>query len=141
MSEDAGCSMKQRLIPVMTALAAVPIVCSMALLPTIAVAATGSAPRFGDLRTQKPRTQKYTCATGRILNVTYLSAANGQSFAVVPVNGKDMLFVNTISGSGVRYQAGSYTWWTKGPRADLYDAMEGGPNAPPIVSDCVTIVR
>jgi membrane-bound inhibitor of C-type lysozyme len=100
-----------------------------------------TTPRFGDLRTQKPHTQKYTCARGRTLNVTYLSATNGQSFAVVPVNGKQMLFVNTISGSGVRYQASSYTWWTKGPRADLYDSREGGPNAPPIVSDCVTIVR
>jgi membrane-bound inhibitor of C-type lysozyme len=140
MSEDAEYSMKRRLIPAVTALAAVSIVLSMAL-PAIAEAAAGSAPRFGDLRTKKPRTQKYTCATGRIMNVTYLSAANGQSFAVVPVNGKDMLFVNTLAGSGVRYQAGNYTWWTKGPRADLYDSMEGGPNAPPIVSDCVTIVR
>jgi len=140
MSENAECSMNQRFIPAVTALAAVSIVLSMAL-PAAAVAAGGSAPRFGDLRTQKPHTQKYTCARGRTLNVTYLSATNGQSFAVVPVDGKQMLFVNTISGSGVRYQAGSYTWWTKGPRADLYDSREGGPNAPPIVSDCVTIVR
>ncbi|MDQ7979334.1 MliC family protein [Paraburkholderia sp. SARCC-3016] len=132
--------MNQRFIPAAAALAAVSIVLSAAL-PTVAVAATGSTPRFGDLRTEKPRMQKYTCATGRILHVTYLSASNGQSFAVVPVNGRDMLFVSTISGSGVRYQAGSYTWWTKGPRADLYDSMQGGPDAPPILSDCVTIVR
>jgi membrane-bound inhibitor of C-type lysozyme len=123
------------------AAAALTALALIVVLPHGAAHAAGSTPRFGDLRTKKPRTQKYTCATGRILNVTYLSAANGQSFAVVPVNGKDMLFVSTISGSGVRYQAGSYTWWTKGPRADLYDSMEGGPNAPPIVSDCVTIVR
>jgi membrane-bound inhibitor of C-type lysozyme len=121
----------------MAALAALALV---VVLPHGAAHAA-TAPRFGDLRTQKPHTQKYTCARGRTLNVTYLSATNGQSFAVVPVNGKQMLFVNTISGSGVRYQASSYTWWTKGPRADLYDSREGGPNAPPIVSDCVTIVR
>jgi membrane-bound inhibitor of C-type lysozyme len=130
----------QRLVSAAMALATVSVALATAL-PLSALAAASNAPRFGGLRTQKPHTQKYTCATGRILNVTYLSAANGQSFAIVPVNGKDMLFVNTISGSGVRYQAGSYTWWTKGPRADLYDSMEGGPNAPPIVSDCVTIVR
>jgi membrane-bound inhibitor of C-type lysozyme len=108
--------------------------------PLACSAASAGAPRFGDLRTKNPRTQKYTCATGRTFNVTYLSAANGQSFAVVPVKGQQMLFVNTISGSGARYQAGSYTWWTKGPRADLYDAMQG-PDAPPVLSDCVTIVR
>jgi membrane-bound inhibitor of C-type lysozyme len=93
-----------------------------------------------DIRTTHRVTQKYTCATGRILNVTYLNASNGQSFALVPVKGKQMLFVNVMSGSGVRYQADVYTWWTKGPHADLYDATLG-ENAPPLLSDCVTIVR
>jgi membrane-bound inhibitor of C-type lysozyme len=104
------------------------------------LAADAAPPRFGDVQPQHPRTQKYTCATGKILNVTYLSATNGQSFAIVPVKNRPMLFVNTTSGSGARYQAGSYTWWTKGPRADLYDLM-AGPDAPPIISDCVTITR
>jgi len=109
------------------------------------VAASGVARAAGllplpDIRTSHRVTQKYTCATGRILNVTYLNASNGQSFAIVPVKGKQMLFVNVMSGSGARYQADVYTWWTKGPRADLYDAT-AGENAPPILSDCVTIVR
>jgi len=93
-----------------------------------------------DIRTTHRVTQKYTCATGRILQVTYLNATNGQSFAVLPVKGKQMLFVNVLSGSGAKYQAGSYTWWTKGPQATLYDAMQG-EDAPPLLSDCVTIVR
>jgi membrane-bound inhibitor of C-type lysozyme len=103
-------------------------------------AADAAPPRFGEAQPQHPRTQKYTCATGKILHVTYLSATNGQSFAIVPVKGRPMLFVNTLSGSGAKYQAGSYTWWTKGPRADLDDLM-AGPDAPPVVSDCVTIIR
>jgi membrane-bound inhibitor of C-type lysozyme len=86
------------------------------------------------------QTHKYTCATGKILRVSYWNTSNGQSFALVPVKGKPLLFVNTLSGSGAKYQAGSYTWWTKGPRADLYDATSG-ENAPPMLSDCVTIVR
>ncbi|CAB3766762.1 hypothetical protein LMG29739_04906 [Paraburkholderia solisilvae] len=120
----------------------VPAIAALAVLAAAlpCSAAQAAAPRFGDLRTKHPRTQKYTCATGRTFNVTYLSAANGQSFAVVPVKGQQMLFVNTLSGSGAKYQAGSYTWWTKGTRADLYDAMSG-PNAPPVLSDCITIVR
>ena len=96
--------------------------------------------QFGEIQTKSRQTHKYTCATGKILHVTYWNTANGQSFALVPVKGKPLLFVNTISASGVKYQAGSYTWWTKGPRANLYDAM-AGKNAPPILSDCVTIIR
>jgi membrane-bound inhibitor of C-type lysozyme len=102
--------------------------------------AADASPRFGDIQTKRHRVQKYTCATGKIFNVTYLSATNGQSFAIVPVKGHLMLFVNTLAGSGAKYQAGSYTWWTKGPHADLYDAM-AGPDASPVVPDCVTIIR
>ncbi|WP_414696632.1 MliC family protein [Paraburkholderia sp.] len=96
--------------------------------------------RLAEIQTKQRQTHKYTCATGKILQVTYWNTANGQSFALVPVKGKSLLFVNTLSGSGAKYQAGSYTWWTKGPRADLYDAT-AGDNAPPVLSNCVTIVR
>lgn len=96
--------------------------------------------QFSGIEAKSRQTHKYTCATGRILQVTYWNTANGQSFALVPVKGKQLLFVNTLSGSGAKYQAGSYTWWTKGPRADLYDAM-AGENAPPVLSDCITIIR
>jgi len=93
-----------------------------------------------EIQTTSRQTNQYTCATGKIFEVTYWNTANGQSFALVPVKGQQLLFVNTMAASGVRYQAGSYIWWTKGPRADLYDAMNG-ENAPPILSDCITIVR
>ena len=96
--------------------------------------------RLAEIQTQQRQTQKYTCATGKILQVTYLNAVNGQSFALVPVKGQQMLFVDTLSASGAKYQAGIYIWWTKGPHADLYDAT-AGENAPPIIADCVTIVR
>ena len=106
-----------------------------------AIAPVSAAPlSLAQIQPKNPQTHKYTCATGKILQVTYWNAVNGQSFALVPVKGRSMLFVNTLSGSGAKYQAGSYTWWTKGPRADLYDAT-AGENAPPILSDCVTIVR
>ncbi len=103
--------------------------------------AVSAAPQnLADIRTKNRHTSKYTCATGKILQVTYWNATNGQSFALVPVKGQHLLFVNTLSASGAKYQAGSYTWWTKGPRADLYDAT-AGENAPPVLSDCVTITR
>ncbi|CAG9221885.1 Membrane-bound lysozyme inhibitor of C-type lysozyme [Paraburkholderia sabiae] len=112
----------------------------LALVAASGVASAADLLPLPDIRTARRVTQKYTCATGRILQVTYLNATNGQSFAVLPVKGKQMLFVNVMSGSGAKYQAGSYTWWTKGPQATLYDAMLG-EDAPPLLSDCVTIVR
>lgn len=96
--------------------------------------------QISQIQTKHHQTHKYTCATGKILQVTYWNAANGQSFALVPVKGEHLLFVNTIAASGVKYQAANYTWWTKGPRANLYDSMKG-ENAPPILSDCVTVIR
>ncbi|MDE1182807.1 MliC family protein [Paraburkholderia sp.] len=110
-------------------------------ITSITASTSWAAPlRLAEIQTKNRLMQKYTCATGRILQVTYWNTANGQSFALVPVKGKQLLFVDTVAASGVRYQAGSYVWWTKGPRADLYDTMQG-ENAPPILSDCVTIVR
>ena len=115
----------------------------MGLLAFVAVSGVARAAELlppPDIRTAHRVTQKYTCATGRILQVTYLNATNGQSFAVLPVKGTQLLFVNVMSGSGAKYLAGSYTWWTKGTQATLYDAMLG-EDAPPLLSDCVTIVR
>ncbi|MCC8396267.1 MliC family protein [Paraburkholderia sp. MMS20-SJTR3] len=123
-----------------------------ALVATLTAAATlvstaafpggaAAAPlQFRQIEGKHHTTRKYTCATGRILQVTYWDAQNGQSFAVLPVKGTPMLFVNTVSASGAKYQAGSYTWWTKGPRANLYD-LASGENAPPLLSDCVTVIR
>jgi membrane-bound inhibitor of C-type lysozyme len=96
--------------------------------------------RLAEIQTKDRQIHQYTCATGKVLRVTYWNASNGQSFALVPVKGQPMLFVNTLAASGVRYQAGSYVWWTKGPRADLYDTT-AGENAPPIIPDCVTPMR
>jgi membrane-bound inhibitor of C-type lysozyme len=122
--------MKNRLF-VLSGVLGVSLLCNAALAAPL---------RLTEIQTKNRQTSKYTCATGKILQVTYWNAANGQSFALVPVKGQQLLFVNTMAASGARYQAGSYIWWTKGPRADLYDAT-AGESAPPILSDCVTIVR
>lgn len=117
------------------------VAATTALGLAVACGHTWAAPSpLADIQTKNRQTHKYTCATGKILQVTYWNTANGQSFALVPVKGQQLLFVNTMSASGAKYQAGSYTWWTKGPRADLYDAMDG-ENAPPMLSDCITINR
>jgi membrane-bound inhibitor of C-type lysozyme len=103
---------------------------------------TGAAPACAQslqvpgIRTGAPHVYRYTCASGKSLRVTYWNAANHQGFALVPVDGQPRLFVDTLSASGARYQAGRYVWWTKGPRADLYDETAGA-NAPPVLAGCV----
>lgn len=113
----------------------------LALAASAMSAQAGAAPlSVGEIQTQTRHTFSYTCADGKTFKVTYLNAKNGQSFAIVPVGGQSLLFVSTIAASGVRYQADRYTWWTKGPRADLYDAT-AGENAAPMVAGCATIMR
>ncbi|WP_321783799.1 MliC family protein [Paraburkholderia sp. J94] len=93
-----------------------------------------------EIQTQARHTFSYTCADGTTFKVTYINGTNGQSFALVPVEGRRLLFVGVIAASGVKYVADRYTWWTKGPGADLYDAMsEASPK--PLLSGCATIMR
>lgn len=106
----------------------------------LAAPAGAASLSLSEIQTQTRHTFSYTCADGKTFKVTYLNARNGQSFALLPVNGRNLLFVSTVAASGVRYQADRYTWWTKGPRADLYDAM-AGENAAPLLAGCATIMR
>src|SRR5277367_5453218 len=81
--------------------------------------------------------RNYQCQSGKSLKVTYYNRHDGQSFALLLVKDKAMLFVDTLAGSGVKYVAGPYAWWTKGNNGDLYD-MTAGPNAAPIVAGCTS---
>ncbi|MDN7906280.1 MliC family protein [Burkholderia diffusa] len=83
----------------------------------------------------------YQCANEKQpVRVSYWRAGNGQSFALVPVNGQQLLFVDTVSASGVRYQAGRYTWWTKGKEGTLRDEI-ADQNAAPLLGDCVQVEK
>ena len=132
--------MKQRRLALAFGALAFPLLCAVAPAARAAAAGTAFAPALRDIRMQSRHTYRYTCADSKTFKVTYLNAANGQSFALVPVSGRTMLLVATIAASGVRYQADRYTWWTKGPRADLYDAT-AGDDAKPLVANCATILR
>ena len=60
--------------------------------------------------------------------VQYVNGA-GNSLAVVPINGKSLIFSNVISGSGARYAARQYIWWEAGARGvTLYSDSLGGKN-------------
>jgi membrane-bound inhibitor of C-type lysozyme len=80
-------------------------------------------------------TIRYVCRGGKVLSVRYTNTKNGQSFALLSVADRRLLFVNVLSGSGARYVADHYTWWTKGPVGNLSDNTVDA-NAAPMLADC-----
>jgi membrane-bound inhibitor of C-type lysozyme len=84
-------------------------------------------------------TALYGCGDGvEPITVKYVNAAPN-FFAIVPVDGADMVFVNVISASGAKYVAGQYEWWSKGADATLHDVTEGLDAAP--VLSCMENVQ
>lgn len=123
--------------------------CALALIGALAAVAApvaqaaagnGGALDIRDIHIESRHTFSYTCADGKTFKVSYLNATNGQSFALVPVDGRKLLLVGVVAASGVRYVGDRYAWWTKGPGGDLYDTM-ADPNSKPVVAGCATIMR
>lgn len=52
---------------------------------------------------------------GSPFEVEYI-AAPPAALAVLPIEGKQLVFANVISASGARYAAGRYVWWDAGSR-------------------------
>lgn len=80
-------------------------------------------------------TIRYVCDGGKSLIVRYVNTRNEQSFALLPVQGKNLLFVNVLAASGAKYSASHYTWWTKGPQGNLTDDL-ADEKAPPLLANC-----
>ena len=75
-------------------------------------------------------TTVYGCGEGsEPLTVKYINAAPN-FFAIIPIEGEDIVFVNVISASGAKYVAGEYEWWNKGADATLHNVTEGLDAAP-----------
>jgi membrane-bound inhibitor of C-type lysozyme len=72
----------------------------------------------------------YGCGEGtEPLTVKYVNAAPN-FFAIVPIEGEDVVMVNVISASGAKYVSGRYEWWNKGVDVSLQDVTEGLDAAP-----------
>jgi membrane-bound inhibitor of C-type lysozyme len=72
----------------------------------------------------------YGCGEGtEPLTVKYINAAPN-FFAIVPIDGQDLVFVNVVSASGAKYVSGEYEWWNKGADASLHNVTEGLDAAP-----------
>ncbi len=71
----------------------------------------------------------YGCGAEEPLTVRYINA-QPNFFAIIPIDGQDIVFVNVISGSGAKYVSAQYEWWNKGADATLHDVTEGLDAAP-----------
>jgi membrane-bound inhibitor of C-type lysozyme len=89
------------------------------------------------IQTATTNTLRYKCSSGNSLTVQYMNTKNKQSFALLSVNGRKMLFVNVLAASGAKYVGDHYTWWTKGPEGSLTDDT-ADPNAAPMLAGCKT---
>lgn len=71
----------------------------------------------------------YQCEKMAPMKVVYINAGpNG--LAIVPVNGESLIFASVISGSGARYAAGPYIWWSHQGGATLDDVRNDEDVAP-----------
>lgn len=62
----------------------------------------------------------YQCDDGQVLTVQYINAVPN-FLAIVPVEGENLVMTTVISGSGARYVAGPYEWWSHQGEATLRD--------------------
>ena len=68
-------------------------------------------------------TATYDCGMQESVQVQYI-VSEGDTLALVPVDGDARVFVNVVAGSGSRYVAGQYEWWSKGQDAPLRDLID-----------------
>jgi membrane-bound inhibitor of C-type lysozyme len=72
----------------------------------------------------------YGCGEGsEPLTVKYINAAPN-FFAIVPIDGKDLVMTNVVTASGAKYVSGVWEWWNKGTDASLHNVTEGLDAAP-----------
>ncbi|TCT04289.1 MliC family protein [Aquabacter spiritensis] len=71
----------------------------------------------------------YQCVGLGPVTVDYINAGD-VALALLPVDGKPLVFVNVLAASGARYAAGPYVWWTNGTTAALHDLRKGEEAAP-----------
>ena len=107
-----------------------------ALAIPIGAACAADGVTFPGLTVASSSDAQYTCKGGRKITVSYVNASNGDSFAYLPVDGTQHVFVGVMSGSGARYASGRYVWWNKGNTGMLI--LDGDESAPPLLADCVS---
>jgi len=82
----------------------------------------------------------YECGSETPLAVTYLNAApNFMAVLTPPDQTEALVFASVLSGSGARYAAGQWVWWTDGLEASLFDQTLG-EDAEPVLT-CSEVIN
>lgn len=74
----------------------------------------------------------YACEGGQPMTVRYVNG-DATSLAIFDWQGQRYVASAAISGSGVRYVADRFVWWTRGEEATLFDELAGA-DADPLAS-------
>ena len=72
---------------------------------------------------------RYECEGVEPFLVDYINA-QPNFLAILPIEGQSVIFVSTVSDSGVRYVSGSHEWWTRRTDATLADLSAVKGTAP-----------
>lgn len=78
---------------------------------------------------------RYNCEQAEPLVAEYVNAAPN-FLAILPIEGHKLVFVTVLSGSGARYAAGEYEWWTRGDEATLTNLTT--PDAEPVTCTAIS---
>ncbi|MGO4327911.1 MliC family protein [Cupriavidus sp. 2TAF22] len=110
-----------------------------ALAGAVGVAAFPAAakPAIDGVRFDAPVTVHYQCDAGKRLTARYFNSPDNQ-IAIVRLDGKPLLFVSVLTGSGARYSHGIHQWITKGDEGRLQDLTQGD-DAPPVYANCKAV--
>ena len=95
-----------------------------AALPTSRLQAAPAHASLENVRFTDVRTIDYRCDGERKMSVRYYNSDDNH-LALLRLEGKSLLFVTVMSGSGARYVSRQYEWWTKGNEATLRDTLKG----------------
>ncbi|MCP3018062.1 MliC family protein [Cupriavidus basilensis] len=108
--------------------------CAIAAAIGLAVAPAMAKPGIDGVRFDPPRTVRYQCDDGKQVTARYFNSTDNQ-IAILRLDGKPLLFVSVLTGSGARYAHGAYLWITKGDEGMLQDLTKG-ESAPPAYANC-----
>ena len=76
---------------------------------------------------------QYQCEGLEPFSVDFINA-QPNFLALVPIGGQKLVFIAVLAGSGVKYVAGQYEFWTKGSEATLTD-LQADPQTPVTCSE------
>ena len=110
------------------------LIATMCLSANLATAADSGTIELHSTTKIERMQADYNCGAAGKLAVTYINAdPNFIALVALPKQPQPLVFTSVISGSGARYAAGKYIWWTKGSSASLYDTTLVD-NAPPTMT-------